>query len=69
MGEVRRSEGTEFRYRRKRQQMPRLWAWREELNRLLAANEAKSGRERLRGLSHEGGCDAVRRQAQGWRRG
>ena len=74
---VLRSEATEFRYEREQQPMPRLGAWREELDRLLAANEAKSGRERLtlirvfealRGQGYEGGYDAVRRYAQGWRR-
>ena len=44
---VLRSETTEFRYERERQPMPRLGAWRAELDRLLTANEARSGRERL----------------------
>jgi transposase len=75
---VLRSEATEFRYERARQPMPRLGAWREELDRLLAANEARPSRERLtlirvfealRGLGYEGGYDAVRRYARTWRRG
>jgi transposase len=75
---VLRSGSTEFRYERDQQPMPRLGAWREELDRLLAANEAKPGRERLtlvrifealRGLGYQGGYDAVRRYARTWRRG
>ena len=51
--------------------------WREDLDRLLAANEAKPARERLtlirvfeelRGLGYEGGYDAVRRYARSWQR-
>jgi transposase len=57
--------------------MPRLGAWRDELDRLLAANEARPSRERLtlirifealRGSGYEGGYDAVRRYARTWRR-
>src|SRR3954452_3917077 len=74
---VLRSGATEFRYERDRQPMPRLGAWRDELERLLTANEAKPGRERLTlvrifealsGLGYEGGYDAVRRYARTWRR-
>ena len=74
---VLRSETTEFRYERERQPMPRLGAWRAELDRLLTANEARSGRERLtlirvfealRELGYAGGYDAVRRYARTWRR-
>jgi transposase len=74
---VLRSEMTEFRYERERQPMPRLGVWREELDRMLAANAAKPGRERLtlirvfealRDLGYPGGYDAVRRYARGWRR-
>ena len=42
-----RSEATEFRYERSVQPMPKLGAWREQLDELLAANEAKPRRERL----------------------
>jgi transposase len=75
---VLRSESTEFRYERERQPMPRLGAWRAELDRLLASNEAKPARERLtlirifetlRDLGYAGGYDAVRRYARTWRRG
>jgi len=75
---VLRSETTEFRYERERQPMPRLGAWRAELDRLLTANEARSGRERLtlirvfealRELGYAGGYDAVRRNARTWRCG
>ena len=67
---VLRSEATEFRYERELQPMPRLGAWCSELDRLLAANEARPGRERLmlvrvfkalRDLGYAGGYDAVRR--------
>ena len=44
---VLRSEATEFRYEREEQPLPRLGRWREDLERLLAANEAKPRRERL----------------------
>jgi transposase len=54
-----------------------LGPWREELERLLAANAARPNRERLtlvrlfeelRGLGYCGGYDAVRRYAARWRR-
>jgi len=72
-----RSEATEFRYERSVQPMPKLGAWREQLDRLLASNEGKSARERLtlmrifealRDLGFEGGYDAVRRYAKTWRK-
>ena len=59
------------------QPQPKLGAWRDELDRLLAANAAGSSRERvtllriyedLRGLGYQGGFDAVRRYASSWRR-
>src|SRR6186997_2104140 len=65
---VLRSEATEFRYERELQPMPRLGAWRAELDRLLTTNEARPGRERLtlirvfealRDLGYAGGYDAV----------
>jgi hypothetical protein len=74
---VLRSEETAFEYKRSVQPQPKLGAWREELDRLLAANAARSSRERvtllriyedLRGLGYEGGYDAVRRYAAAWRR-
>ena len=74
---VLRSEATEFRYEREEQPLPRLGRWLEELEQLLAANEAKPSRERLtlirifetlRGRGYEGGYDAVRRYARGWQR-
>ncbi len=73
---VLRSGATEFHYERGEQPMPRLGPWKESLDRLLVENEAKAARERLtlirlfeqlRGLGYEGGYDAVRRYAQGWR--
>ena len=72
---VLRSGATEFRYERTRQPLPKLGAWQSELDRLLAANEARPRRERLtlvrvfealRGLGYEGGYDAVRRYARQW---
>jgi len=75
---VLRSGETAFSYEREVQPLPRLGRWREELDRMLAANEAKPARERLtlirlfeelRGLGYEGGYDAVRRYARTWQRG
>ena len=42
-----RSEATAFSYDRRVQPMPKLGPWRDELERLLAANETKAKRERL----------------------
>jgi transposase len=72
-----RSEATEFHYERSIQPMPKLGAWREQLDSLLAANEGKPSRERLtlmrifealRDLGFDGGYDAVRRYAKSWRK-
>ncbi len=77
MRKVLRSEATECRYRRDHQPMRRIGPCQDELDRLLAVNEAKPNRERLtltrifeelRGLGYEGGYDAVRRYARGWQR-
>jgi transposase len=74
---VLRSEATEFRYHRDEQPLRRIGPCQDELDRLLAANEATPSRERLtlvrifeelRGLGYEGGYDAVRRYARGWQR-
>ena len=73
-----RSGETEFHYARDEQPLPRIGPWQEDLDALLAVNEAKSSRERLtlirifeelRGRGYEGGYDAVRRYARGWQRG
>jgi len=72
-----RSGETEFHYARDEQPLPRIGPWQEELDALLAVNEAKPSRERLtlirvfeelRGRGYEGGYDAVRRYARGWQR-
>ncbi len=72
-----RSEETEFTYERRSQPQPKIGPWRDELDRLLAANAARPSRERLslvrvfeelRGLGYDGGYDAVRRYAADWRR-
>src|SRR5437868_4023862 len=66
---VLRSETTEFRYERERQPMPRLGAWRAELDRLLAANEAKpragaaDADPGFRGVAWSGLCGRLRRGA------
>jgi len=72
---VLRSDETEFKYERTRQPQPKLGPWRDQLDGMLLANEAKSSRERLtlirlyedlRDLSYEGGYDTVRRYARTW---
>lgn len=73
-----RSEATAFRYTRSVQPAPKLGPWRDELDRMLAANTGKPARERLTltrifealrgGLGYEGGYDAVRRYAKTWKR-
>jgi len=74
---VLRSDATEFRYEREVQPLPKLGRWRGDLDRILAANEARPRRERLtlirvfeelRALGYDGGYDAVRRYARSWRR-
>ena len=74
---VLRSGATAFEYERSVQPLPRIGPWKDDLERLLAANEARAARERLtlirifeelRGLGYEGGYDAVRRYARGWQR-
>jgi transposase len=71
-----RSGATAFSYERQVQPRPKLGGWTQELERLLASNEAKPTRERLtlirifeelRGLGYEGGYDSVRRYARSWR--
>jgi transposase len=71
-----RSEATEFRYERRRQPLPRIDPWREQLEAWVLANAEKPSRERLtlirvfeelRGLGYQGGYDAVRRYARVWR--
>ena len=75
--QVLRSGATEFRYERTVQPLSKLGRWRDELDRLLTANDARAARERLtlirifeelRGLGYAGGYDTVRRYARGWQR-
>jgi len=72
-----RSGATAFTYERRMQPMPKLGPWRDELERMLEANEGKGKRERLtlrriyedlEGVGYGGGYDAVRRYAKAWRR-
>jgi transposase len=72
---VLRSTETSFSYEREVQPRPKLGRWREDLDRLLAANAAASARERLtlirlfeelRAIGYGGGYDAVRRYARSW---
>jgi transposase len=72
---VLRSGQTEFRYERKHQPLPRMGAWRDELERLLAANAGKPARERLTltrifeelcDRGYDGSYSSVWRHAQAW---
>src|SRR5436190_24216670 len=65
-----RAGATEFHYERRHQPLPKIGPWREKLDELLLANEAKASRERLtlmrvfeelRGIGYDGSYDAVRR--------
>ena len=71
-----RSGATEFRYERAVQPQPKMGPWRERLEELLLANEARPDRERLtlirlyeelRERGYDGGYDTVRRYAKAWR--
>jgi transposase len=72
-----RSGATEFHYEREHQPLPKIGPWRERLDAMLLANEAKSPREQLtlirmfedlRGAGYDGSYDAVRRYAKSWRK-
>src|SRR5579883_428250 len=74
---VLRSGATSFEYEREVQPRPKLGRWRADLDGLLMANAAKTGRERLtlirifeelHGRGYDGGYDAVRRYARRWSR-
>ena len=74
---VLRSGDTAFEYERSVQPLPKIGPFKDQLDGILASNESKAARERLtlirvfeelRGLGYEGGYDAVRRYARGWRR-
>jgi hypothetical protein len=69
---------TEFRYQREDQPLPKIDRWRDILDELLLANEAKASRERLtlirifeelRGRGYDASYDAVRRYAKRWGQG
>jgi transposase len=71
-----RAGETERRYERKSQPLPKLGAFKERLETLLAENAGKAKRDRLttkrlfeqlRGEGYTGGYDAVRRHSQRWR--
>jgi transposase len=68
-----RSGATEFQYEREVQPLPTIGPWREQLDRLLMANEGKTTRERLtlirvfeelREVGFKGSYDSVRRYAK-----
>lgn len=70
-----RSDETDFTYERERQPLPRIGAWKTEIERFLTANEGKPSRERLtliriyeevRALGYDGSYDAIRRYAKTW---
>ena len=72
-----RSDETAFEYERSVQPQPKIGAWREELDRLLATNAARPRREQLtllrvfeelRGFGYGGGYEAVRCYAAAWGR-
>lgn len=72
-----RSGDTTFQYERPETPMPKLGAFVERLEAMLAANEKRAKRDRfrltrifddLRREGYAGGYDAVRRHAQRWRR-
>src|SRR6201993_65099 len=72
---VLRSDETSFSYERRVQPRPKLGRWKEQLDRLLAANAKAPARERLtlirifeelRALGYNGGYDTVRRYARRW---
>ena len=70
-----RSDATEFTYKREHQPLPRIGAWRGDVERFLISNEGKPSRERLtliriyeevRALGYDGSYDIVRRYAKSW---
>ncbi len=72
-----RSDATEFAYKREHQPLPRMGAWKGDVEQFLIANEGKASRERLtliriyeevRALGYDGSYDTVRRYAKAWAR-
>jgi len=68
-----RSDATEFAYKRGHQPLPRMGAWKGDVERFLIANEGKVSRDRLtliriyeevRSLGYDGSYDTVRRYAK-----
>jgi transposase len=74
---VLRSDETSFSYEHQVQPRPKRRRWKEQLDRLLAANVEAPARERLtlirifeelRALGYDSGYDAIRRYARSWAR-
>ena len=72
-----RSGASEFHYEREHQPLPKIGPWRDRLDAILLANEAKATRERLtliriyedlQGAGFDGSYDAVRRYARSWQK-
>ena len=72
-----RSGASEFHYEREHQPLPKIGPWRDRLDAILRANEAKATRERLtliriyedlQGAGFDGSYDAVRRYARSWQK-
>jgi transposase len=72
---VLRSDETSFSYERQVRPRPKLGRWKDQLDRLLAANVEAPAQERLtlirifeelRALGYDGGYDAIRRYARSW---
>src|SRR6478736_8642060 len=54
-----RSDETDFTYERERQPLPRIGAWKVEIERFLTANEGKPSRERLTLITKRSGQSAT----------
>ena len=65
MRKVIRPEETEFACERGSQPQPKIGPWREELDRLLAANAARASRERLTPIRIFEGDGRARHRSEG----